>query len=658
MKIWANMLDCRQCVNMVTFYTFTGLLHLTALVGAWQMNFNPRSTVSLFEIENAGVASFPSDTSSEGYYDWFKLFISDDNSVVIGGKNQFYNLSLPLLHVNGREQWPAEENKKAACLIRGKTQKECQNYIRVMLQKTQDELFVCGTYACSPSCKTYRIQQTLDGGINYRQIGSLSNAKGVAPYLPQSNSTALYAGGKIYTATELHFDGNEPVIYNGDIRVQRNSMMLNVPTHFVSSMEYEDKIYFFFSEPAVEYINCGKAIFSRVARVCKNDQGGKILLKKEFTTFFKTRLNCSIPGDYPFYFDEIQATSDMHKGNYMSSSDQSNATDMIYAVFNTPQNSIQGSAICAFRFSDIIHAFRGTFKEQKGKDYNWQSAPLDSIPSPHPAECANSSTVIDDMTLNFVQEHPMMESAVPAFGGQPVVMATSLTSTFTQMAVDWQRRAGDGRYYDIMFIGRSDGYVLKTINKGRGSAIETVTIEEIEVFRNKPFTSMKIFRNPNGEEKLIVVSAHQVKTIPLHRCHLQKTCSACVALQDPYCSWAEGKCENSINGIQNIYQGVNSSCPADPSTTKESTRVTTPAPAVTCAPCICPQPTVGGSQTSPLNNNNGKTVVTSTASSSPVDGAGDKKKDQDIKNSSAEALPNGKACFLWNSFSQWRLALL
>ena len=56
-------------------------------------------------------------------------------------------------------------------------------------------------------------------------------------------------------------------------------------------------------------MNCGKSVFSRVARVCKNDVGGTQSLKAKWTSFLKARLNCSVPGNYPFYFDEIQDIS-------------------------------------------------------------------------------------------------------------------------------------------------------------------------------------------------------------------------------------------------------------------------------------------------------------------------------------------------------------
>ena len=75
---------------------------------------------------------------------------------------------------------------------------------------------------------------------------------------------------------------------------------------FVSSVAYEDYVFFFFRETAVEYMNCGKKVYSRVARVCKHDKGGPHQFGDRWTSFLKSRLNCSVPGDYPFYFDEIR----------------------------------------------------------------------------------------------------------------------------------------------------------------------------------------------------------------------------------------------------------------------------------------------------------------------------------------------------------------
>jgi len=85
-----------------------------------------------------------------------------------------------------------------------------------------------------------------------------------------------------------------------------NPPVLFAEPDFVGSYDIGQYVFFFFRETAVEYINCGKSIFSRVARVCKKDTGGKNILNHNWATYLKARLNCSIPGEYPFYFNEIR----------------------------------------------------------------------------------------------------------------------------------------------------------------------------------------------------------------------------------------------------------------------------------------------------------------------------------------------------------------
>jgi len=49
------------------------------------------------------------------------------------------------------------------------------------------------------------------------------------------------------------------------------------------------------------------------------------MLKDNWTTFLKARLNCSVPGQYPFYYNEIQGFSyDEPQG-------------LVYATFTTPE---------------------------------------------------------------------------------------------------------------------------------------------------------------------------------------------------------------------------------------------------------------------------------------------------------------------------------
>lgn len=110
----------------------------------------------------------------------------------------------------------------------------------------------------------------------------------------------------MYSATVADFSGGDALIYRGILRTEQfNPKQLNQPA-FVQTVERNGYVFFFFREIALENTNCGKAIYSRVARVCKNDRGGPSQFSHRWTSYLKSRLNCSIPGDFPFYFDEIR----------------------------------------------------------------------------------------------------------------------------------------------------------------------------------------------------------------------------------------------------------------------------------------------------------------------------------------------------------------
>ena len=74
----------------------------------------------------------------------------------------------------------------------------------------------------------------------------------------------------------------------------------------------------------------GQAVYSRVARICKNDMGGsQRVLEKHWTSFLKARLNCSVPGDSFFYFDVLQSITDII---------QINGIPTVVGVFTTQLN--------------------------------------------------------------------------------------------------------------------------------------------------------------------------------------------------------------------------------------------------------------------------------------------------------------------------------
>ncbi|KAH0545685.1 hypothetical protein KQX54_002362 [Cotesia glomerata] len=389
-----------------------------------------------------------------------------------------------------------------------------------------------------------------------------SDGLGLCPYDPQHNSTAVFAGGQLYAATVADFSGGEPLIHRQKIRTERSDLnQLNGP-NFVSSFAYGDYVFFFYRETAVEYMNCGKAVYSRVARVCQHDKGGPHAFSDRWTTFLKARLNCSVPGEYPFYFNEIprsvtrfylptigelifgkelraESMSDPTTGFYAGRHDQ-----LIYGIFTTPVNSISGSAVCAFSMSSVFDVFQGAFKEQETINSNWLRVLPEKVPEPRPGACVNDSRTLPDITVNFVKTHPLMDDAVQSFFTLPVLTKVSFNYRFTRVAVDPQVKALDGRTYDILYIGTDDGRVIKALNtKAPDSLAEVgqVIVSDVQVLRyGQAIKDLQVVHLAGEASKLVVIADSEIRAVPLHHCDSPaavNSCVACVALQDPHCAW-------------------------------------------------------------------------------------------------------------------------
>lgn len=511
---------------------------------------------------------------NESHRDHFKLLQREGSSLLVGARNIVYNISLRDLaeFTEQRIEWRSAGPHRDLCLLKGKLEDDCQNYIRVLAKIDKSKILVCGTNSYKPLCRHYAYKNgeyTMDKEYE---------GTALCPYDPDHNSTAIYSDGQLYAATAADFSGGDPLIYRNPLRTERADLkQLNGP-NFVSTMTYGNFIYFFFRETAVEYINCGKAVYSRVARVCKQDKGGPHQFGDRWTSFLKSRLNCSVPGDYPFYFNEIQSMSPIIEGRYAGQGEE-----LLYGVFTTPVNSIGGSAVCAFRMRDVIAAFDGPFKEQETMNANWLPVQSIKVPEPRPGQCVNDSRTLPDVAINFVKSHTLMDQAVPAFFGKPLLIRISLQYRLTMIAIDPQVRAPDNKAYDVLFIGTDDGKVIKALNTAapRNNTVETVVVEEIQVLPpGVPVKNLHVVhldvphgqRRTHLDDKLVVVSDDEIMSIRLHRCDSDRitSCSECVALRDPYCAWdtKEQRCVSRTGDsdwnkkyfIQNVERGFHHTC--------------------------------------------------------------------------------------------------
>ncbi|XP_041854984.1 semaphorin-6A isoform X2 [Melanotaenia boesemani] len=456
--------------------------------------------------------------------------------------------------------WKSRQADVDTCRMKGKHKDECHNFIKVLLQQNDDILFVCGTNAFNPSCRTYKMD-TMEA------LGEEISGMARCPYDAKHANVALFADGKLYSATVTDFLAIDAVIYRslGDSptlrTVKHDSKWLKEP-YFVQAVNYGDFIYFFFREIAMEYNTMGKVVFPRVARVCKNDRGGSPrVLEKQWTSFLKSRLNCSIPGDSHFYFNILQAVTDVI---------HINGRDVVMATFSTPYNSIPGSAVCAYDMAEVAKTFTGRFKEQKSPDSTWTPFPEERVPKPRPGSCAGTpsmerykvSNEFPDDTLNFIKMHPLMDEAVPSIANRPWFLKTMVRYRLTRIAVDSE--AGPHKNHTVVFLGSEKGIILKFLAKmNNGFLNDSLFLEELSVYNpdkcsidgveDKRIIGMQI---DSKSHALWVAFTSCVVKVPLSRCERHGRCKkSCIASRDPYCGWvSEGACRQVVGGIKSAFE--------------------------------------------------------------------------------------------------------
>ncbi|XP_042853608.1 semaphorin-5A isoform X2 [Panthera tigris] len=471
-------------------------------------------------------------------------FDPGQKELVVGARNYLFRLQLEDLSLIQAVEWGCDEVTKKACYSKGKSKEECQNYIRVLLVGG-DRLFTCGTNAFTPVCTNRSLS-------NLTEIHDQISGMARCPYSPQHNSTALLtAGGELYAATAMDFPGRDPAIYRSlgilpPLRTaQYNSKWLNEP-NFVSSYDTGNFTYFFFRENAVEH-DCGKTVFSRAARVCKNDIGGRFLLEDTWTTFMKARLNCSRPGEVPFYYNELQSTFFLPE------------LDLIYGIFTTNVNSIAASAVCVFNLSAISQAFNGPFKYQENSRSAW-------LPYPNPNPNFQCGTVDQGLYMNLTernlqdaQKFILMHEVVQPVTSVPSFMEDN--SRFSHVAVDVVQ--GRDMLVHIIYLATDYG-TIKKVRAPLAPAAGSCLLEEIELFperRGEPIRSLQLLHSRSA---LFVGLQEHVAKIPLKRCQFHRTRSACIGAQDPYCGWdmVMKKCtslEESLSMTQ--WEQSTSTCP-------------------------------------------------------------------------------------------------
>ncbi|KAG8227171.1 hypothetical protein J437_LFUL008055, partial [Ladona fulva] len=488
-------------------------------------------------ISGAVVFSDPAVTSYQEL-----LFDLDKRQLIVGARDTLIRLSLDSLEPLEVAPWPAPPDKVELCQRKGQPETDCHNFVRVLVVGGgggRRFLFACGTNAFSPKCSWREIDHV-------DKVLEWVDGLGKCPYSPHANITAIMTAPvlpSVESRTPADFSGTDPAIYRsggGQVplrTLQYNSKWLSEP-QFVGSFETENHIYFLFRESAVEYINCGKRIYSRIARVCKGDGGGLVMLRNNWTTFMKARLNCSLPGEYPFYFDEIQGM------DYLSSA------RVVYATFTTPRNSIAGSAICAFNMSSIEEAFRGPFKHQAHPGAAWEPAhaPHARFHScdtglPQQQHGMQADAGVGRRLQHRLQvdssRYQLLDRAVRPLTPSPLrVEAPWRLSAIAAFSISTRLHISN----HILFAAAEGGRIIKLSISPR-----TLKACLIEVWdaplpsAGPPFSIHTLKYLAETESVYLGTEHHGVLRVSVHRCGRHSSRQSCMNAADPHCGWDEAR---------------------------------------------------------------------------------------------------------------------
>ncbi|KAJ0028903.1 hypothetical protein NQD34_003900 [Periophthalmus magnuspinnatus] len=410
----------------------------------------------------------------------------------------------------------------------------CQNVITV-IEELNDGVFVCGTNGHRPQC------WTLPSSPN--SSPQSSDGSEISPVLYSQNFLSLAVEGDLYAAAPFDRNGRSLQFRRTAGRRTRVSMYNNwvsEPTFIGSSWVKREndpdneKIYVFFREKNSDTNPEADHWISRVARVCKVDEGGsKRFFQNMWTTFIKARLVCGFPEE-SLYLNRLQDIYVLHDRNWNNT--------RVYAIFTSNWNS---TAVCIY----TIGMIEDVFEKSTFKGYN------KTIPTPRPGHCIKNSRTIPLATVSVVKDHPEMAGWVHSVHYNTPFYVSSYN--YTKITVD-QVRGADNSVYNVLLLATDSGKIHKVLEAGP----KPVIILETQPLSRSTILSIKL---DSKKRKLVVGFPDSIKTMDLQRCEYGSSCQDCVLAQDPYCSWSTDMFQctaSALGNIQNVMTGNPNICPS------------------------------------------------------------------------------------------------
>eukprot|EP00794_Sanderia_malayensis_P003650 gene3650-4167_t len=483
-----------------------------------------------------------------------------NENLLVGARNYLFVLDADNLVLKKNISWMNKDSIQR-CLNSGRSKRNCQNYIQ-LIKPFKNRLFICGTNSMNP---VYNITKLDDPGF---VVEANKDARGQCSMLPDLRPVAVFSRlNELVSSTFMDRNGRGPVIRGTyldkrktswePINTNLYSLVIFKNPDFKASFAIDPSVYIFFNEAAMErsQVNAkeqtyDQRIHATVARVCQNDNGGSMhILEYQWTTFRKTRLECTVKG-----YEDVTF-------NILKTMTWKKETKNFYGIFETSSRSIKASAMCVFSLEDLERIFDGDFLHQKTTDSTWTR-----VKNPkHFSKCTVTPTSLKKYSMeaynetvqpgkqptNFMTGKALADSYryILMYENMKAAVGFSfyrILESFIDIAVDVIERDGKESHV-LAYIATEQGTILVLhLNSARKM---TCAVEEIHLFEDKSKGKIKRLKLWKEKQQLFISTDDRVIKLSLDICFRYTNQSLCLEARHPRCGWvvSERKCMSLVN---------------------------------------------------------------------------------------------------------------
>ncbi|XP_063099641.1 semaphorin-7A [Cavia porcellus] len=449
-------------------------------------------------------------------------------SVWVGGRGKVYHFVFPE-GKNASVHTVSISSTKGSCVDK---QHDCENYI-TLLERRSEGLLACGTNARRPSC----------WNLVNNTVVPLGEMRGYAPFSPDENSLVLFEGDEVYsTIRKQEYNGKIPrfrriqgesELYTSDTVMQNPQFIKATIVH--QDQAYDDKIYYFFREDNPDKNPESPLNVSRVAQLCRGDQGGESSLSvSKWNTFLKAMLVCSDAATNK-NFNRLQDV-------FLLPDPSGDWRDTrVYGVFSNPWNY---SAVCVYSLGDIDRVFRTSSL----KGYHA------ALPNPRPGKCLPNQKPIPTETFQVADSHPEVAQRVEPMG--PLKTPLFHSKYHYQKVVVHRMQARQEETFHVLYLTTDRGTIHKVVESGEQEHSIAFNIMEIQPFHRA--AAIQGISLDAERWKLYVTSQWEVSQVPLDLCDVYGGgCHGCLMSRDPYCGWDQDRCVSIYSSPRSVLQSIN-----------------------------------------------------------------------------------------------------